>query len=276
MSHGCSIVGGSYFSGWPNLTIDTSAVQNRAQGILSWLYGVTGILYYRIDERLPQAWDANGLYAFGGNGDGTLVYPGKPFIIGGSTHIPLASIRLKALRDGFEDYELMKLVTDLGDPVFARQVGEALFQNLFSSNQPAESVYAAREALAERILVLRGHRPDLMVTALNAPASATRGRTILVGDRTTNVGGAPATESTTTQYYLSRDNILDAADIPLGSGRTVPDLDPGASAVGARPVRIPPSVPPGAYFITAQADNASVLAESQENNNSTARALTVH
>jgi hypothetical protein len=255
--------------------IDTSAVQNRAQGILSWLYGVTGILYYRIDERLPQAWDANGLYAFGGNGDGTLVYPGKPTIIGGSTDIPLASIRLKALRDGFEDYEFMKLVADLGDPVFARQIGETLFPNLFSSDQPAESVYAAREALAERILFLRGHRPDLMVTALGAPANAIRGRAMLVADRTTNVGGVRATEPTTTQYYLSVNNTLGSGDIPLGSGRAVPDLAAGASTVGAGSVRIPLGIAPGAYFLIARADNASVLAEGRENNNSTARALIV-
>ena len=275
MSHGCSIVGGSYFSGWPNLMIDTSAVQNRAQGILSWLYGVTGILYYRIDERLPQAWDANGLYAFGGNGDGTLVYPGKPSIIGGSTHIPLASIRLKALRDGFEDYELMKLVTDLGDPVFATQVGQNLFQNLFSSAQPAGSVYATREALAERILVLRGQSPDLSVTAVSAPANAIRGRAMIVADRTTNIGAARATEPTRTRYYLSLDSTLDGSDMPLGGGRAVPDLAAGASAVGARSVRIPLGIAPGAYFLIAQADDTSVLAESRENNNSTARALTV-
>ena len=154
--------------------IDTSAVQNRAQGILSWLYDVTGVLYFRIDERLPQAWDANGLYAFGGNGDGTLVYPGKPSIIGGSTHIPLASMRLKALRDGFEDYEFMKLVADLGDPAFARYVGEALFPRAFSSRQSAESLYATREALAERILVLRG-QPNLRVSKLTGRAVAAAG-----------------------------------------------------------------------------------------------------
>jgi hypothetical protein len=70
-------------------------------------------------------------------------------------------------------------------------------------------------------------------------------------------------------------NTLGSGDIPLGSGRAVPDLAAGASTVGAGSVRIPLGIAPGAYFLIARADNASVLAEGRENNNSTARALIV-
>eukprot|EP01048_Picozoa_sp_COSAG05_P026081 COSAG05_NODE_6941_length_878_cov_0.870347_1_plen_89_part_00 len=34
----------------------------------------------------------------GGNGEGTLFYPGRPDVIGGTTHIPVASMRLKMIR----------------------------------------------------------------------------------------------------------------------------------------------------------------------------------
>ena len=34
------------------------------------------------------------VYAFGGNGDGTLFYPGTPERIGGRTHIPVESLRI--------------------------------------------------------------------------------------------------------------------------------------------------------------------------------------
>ena len=151
LSHGCFIVGGDYFTGWPSLVVDTSAVQNRSQGMLSWLYGVTGILYYTIDLHLDRAWNGD-LYDFGGNGDGTLLYPGQPSVIGGQTDIPVASIRLKMLREGLEDYEYMKLVSDLGDPDFAQQVGQNLFPDVFASRQPSASLNAAHEALAQRIL----------------------------------------------------------------------------------------------------------------------------
>ena len=41
----------------------------------------------------------------GGNGDGNLLYPGTPDRIGGQSFIPIASVRLKQLRDGMEDNE---------------------------------------------------------------------------------------------------------------------------------------------------------------------------
>src|SRR5207237_5652795 len=103
MSHGCNIVGGDYFSGWPSFMVDNTAAQNRVQGILSWVYNVSGVLYWAIDNSLANAW--NNVYAYGGNGDGTLLYPGTPSVIGGTTNVPVASIRLKMIRQGFEDNE---------------------------------------------------------------------------------------------------------------------------------------------------------------------------
>lgn len=47
----------------------------------------------------------------GGNGEGTLFYPGRPDKIGGSDHIPVSSLRLTLIREGNEDYEC---VTKLG------------------------------------------------------------------------------------------------------------------------------------------------------------------
>src|SRR5262249_12332512 len=95
-------------------------------------------------------------YDFGGNGDGTLLYPGTPAVIGGVTNIPVASIRLKMIRKGFEDYEYMKLVSDLGDPGFAQQTGQTLFPNIYQSAQSPDAFHSAREALANRILTLKG------------------------------------------------------------------------------------------------------------------------
>lgn len=47
------------------------------------------------------------IYYFSGNGDGTYFYPGRPDKIGGTTHIPISSIRMKMLREGIEDYEYL-------------------------------------------------------------------------------------------------------------------------------------------------------------------------
>ena len=39
--------------------------------------------------------------------------PGRPDHIGGSSTVPIASLRLKQLRDGLEDLEYMYLLEDL-------------------------------------------------------------------------------------------------------------------------------------------------------------------
>jgi hypothetical protein len=197
MSHGCFVIGDNYFSGWPSLMVDNTSMQNRSQGMLSWLYDVSGVLYYATDLHLSTAW--NSVYDFGGNGDGTLLYPGKPSIIGGKTDIPIAGIRMKMIREGFEDYEYLKLVSDLGDPGFARQIGQALFPNVYSSVQPPASLYAAREALARRILELKGSPQSSNTPSLSSisPNNGTQGSTVNVTLTGTNLSGATLNVSNT-------------------------------------------------------------------------------
>jgi hypothetical protein len=156
-SHGCNTVGGSYFSGWPSFMIDNTSSQNRSQGMLSWLYKVNGVLYCDITYALANAW--NNPYAFGGWGDGTLLYPGKPSIIGGTSDIPVGSIRLQMIREGFQDYEYMKRVADLGDAGFAQSIGQSLFPEVYASNQKPDLVNNARLQLASRILDLTKQGP---------------------------------------------------------------------------------------------------------------------
>ena len=85
--------------------IDAPAgMQHQAQGWLSWLYQVSGELYYQIDLDFPTAF--NSQRSLGGYGDGTLMYPGLPSAsggnpgIGGADGIPLPSYRLKMMREG--------------------------------------------------------------------------------------------------------------------------------------------------------------------------------
>src|SRR5262249_54164354 len=113
-SHGCSVVGGDYFRGWPSYMIDDAPVRNRIMEWLSWKYDIHGELYFSVDEafsKKPDPWKDVSLY--GGNGDGTLFYPGRPQVIGGTTHIPIESIRLKLIREGLEDYEYLVMLTKL-------------------------------------------------------------------------------------------------------------------------------------------------------------------
>ncbi len=163
MSHGCggTVNFGStsasdlYFTGWPSYVIDASAVRNRAMQWLDFLFGVTGELYYETamaysHDPWSNQWD------FTGNGDGTLFYPGTPARIGGSTDIPVASLRLAQIRAGMEDFEYLKLVADLGDPVLARSLAAALFPHPYATEVAPAQLLAARARLAARIVELSG------------------------------------------------------------------------------------------------------------------------
>ncbi len=154
MSHGC---GGSatdpYFVGWPTYMIDASATRNRAMEWLSFKYRATGELYYETCMAYGQdPWTNQ--WAFNGNGDGTLFYPGTVARIGGTTDIPIASIRLKMIREGMEDYEYLKILEDAGDGAFAHQVVDGLFPEAYQTDVSPDALLAARATLADRIVAL--------------------------------------------------------------------------------------------------------------------------
>jgi hypothetical protein len=109
-SHGCNIVGGPYFAGWPSYMIDMPGASNRVMQWVAWKFRIEGELYYSMNEAYGQDNDPwENVRLFGGNGDGTLFYPGRPSRIGGQSDIPIESIRLKLIREGMEDYEYLAL-----------------------------------------------------------------------------------------------------------------------------------------------------------------------
>ena len=163
MSHGCggtvdmgsSNAWDQYTTGWPSYVIDASAARNRAMEWISFVEQASGELYWETAYAFSHdAWSNQ--WDFSGNGDGTLFYPGTPSRIGGTTDIPIASIRLKMIREGMEDYEYLKLLSDSGDPQMARSVARDLFPSAYHTDVDPAKVMAAREAIANRILQLTG------------------------------------------------------------------------------------------------------------------------
>jgi len=157
MSHGCAYgtnQNGDAAQRWPSYSVDASPAQNRAMEWVSYLEGATGELYYETALALPNAW--NDQYQFGGNGDGTLFYPGTTNVIGGQTDVPVASIRLALIRLGEQDYEWLKLVSDAGDPAFARQVARALVPSAYQVPDDGAAFQRARLQLISRYLQLTG------------------------------------------------------------------------------------------------------------------------
>lgn len=165
-SHGCAGVPVDSPStvGWPGYAIDAPPSQARAMGWLAFEYRVSGELYYQTTELLPSAWTSQ--YESGGNGDGTLFYPGTPAgrgpspAIGGRHHIPIESIRLKRIRDGREDYEYLRILGARGRRTAAMRIVKGLFGPpsvaMHQTTVDATALEAAREELAAMIT---GHPP---------------------------------------------------------------------------------------------------------------------
>jgi hypothetical protein len=129
------------WEGMPSVIIDQPPSQARSLGWQAFNFDVTGDYYFEGFQDLSQAWNTcagvkptNCQYSYGNNGDGTLFYPGTPDRIGGTTHIPLESIRLKRLRDGREDYEVLKWLSDNGHAATARSTAKGLFPAMNASN----------------------------------------------------------------------------------------------------------------------------------------------
>jgi hypothetical protein len=98
------------FGPYPNLFIDRPAAGQR---IIPWLaarYGFQGLLYWETTYLYRGDWNPwlNSRTSFP-NGEGNLLYPGTPELTGLGEHIPVPSLRLLLLREGFEDYEYLLL-----------------------------------------------------------------------------------------------------------------------------------------------------------------------
>ncbi len=134
----------------PNLFIDAPPAAAR---IIPWLihrYDGTGMVYYRVSQAYKDENDPwSNQYFFAANGDGTLVYPGYPGIHGLTEHRAVASLRMKLLRDGLEDYEYLVLAEGAGgDGV---EPGGGLVTSTTRWNHRLDEIVAARDRLAEVI-----------------------------------------------------------------------------------------------------------------------------
>jgi hypothetical protein len=149
-------------STWPSYMVDATPARNRVFQWLAYLDRIEGELYYATDYcwTATDCGDAKSgptkdpwvsIYAFGGNGDGTLFYPGTVAKIGGKTPVPVPSVRLALLRDGMEDFEYLHALDLAGDGAFATATAKGFITDATTfSNDPA-MMQAARVALGERM-----------------------------------------------------------------------------------------------------------------------------
>ncbi len=161
LSHGCAETGRSPGNdNWPSMMVDASAVANRVFGFLTAVtYEMGGMLYWDVGFALAQASEMPSpgvdawlsLYYFGGNGDGTLFYPGRPAQVGGTRHIPIESLRLKFVRDSLYDADYARLLRRSGEADFLRREVSRVVEKAWRWDPDPQAWLELRRRLAERI-----------------------------------------------------------------------------------------------------------------------------
>jgi hypothetical protein len=136
----------------PKWEIDFDPVNFRIQpGFISHSLNLTGMLYWRVDKWPSDPWnDVNnaGTYSSANYpGEGMLVYPGQPVGVNGV----VASMRLKWLRDGVEDYDYVQILKDLGKADLAMQIARSVGPDWTNWTRDPNAIAAARQKLGEAI-----------------------------------------------------------------------------------------------------------------------------
>jgi hypothetical protein len=108
-------------------------------------------LYFNTDEAYGKTDPWRDVRLFGGNGDGTLFYPGTPDIVGGKTHIPIESIRLKLIREGLEDYEYLTLLSHTLGPAHTQEIINKLVTNTYTFKHDPKTLYQVRAEIAREL-----------------------------------------------------------------------------------------------------------------------------
>jgi hypothetical protein len=128
--------------------IDQIASEQEATGWQSFNDGLTGELYWEVNRPTSQSLNTA---STGLTGDGTLFYPYVASQVGGKDPIPLESIRLKRIRNGQQDYELLHMATAQGlklpDGRTAHNISSTLFPSLSASAVTATALDTAEQDL---------------------------------------------------------------------------------------------------------------------------------
>ena len=134
----------------PYWQMDFPAQSYRIAPWLNRRYGITGLLYWSTvfwsaPDRNP--WEDPG-FRIRFNGDGFLFYPGDEAGVEG----PIASLRLKNLRDGMQDYEYFAILEARGGKDVVDEVVRAAVPTWGAWEQDPYRLLALRTRLAEEIL----------------------------------------------------------------------------------------------------------------------------
>ncbi|MCC7402430.1 MAG: DUF4091 domain-containing protein [Chitinophagaceae bacterium] len=118
---------------------------------INWQYKITGLLYWStMTDGVNNPWLFPGFIARHGtyNGGGFLIYPGTECGIKG----PIASIRLKNIRDGLTDYKYFTILESLAGREFVTNLVSKIAPNWWGINYNSQSILSVREEIAHQIM----------------------------------------------------------------------------------------------------------------------------
>jgi hypothetical protein len=139
----------------PEWMMDYPPINERIQaGFLNWTQGARGILYYRADGwtagNTISSWNNVNMLDCGGfsrPGDGIFLYPPAPI----ASNESAPGIRLKAIRDGVQDYEYAHILHTLGQGAFLDSVLRPIAASWTAWTRDADELERARTQLGQRI-----------------------------------------------------------------------------------------------------------------------------
>jgi len=146
----CNVGNGSN----PRWDIDFAPINERLQaGFLNQTQGATGLLYYTVDGW--SSGNAIGSYqnlntsACGvpGSADGMFIYPPGP--IASSESAP--GIRLKAVRDGIQDFEYVQILKNLGQAAFVNPIIQPIAASWSNWSHNPNALEGARLQLGQQL-----------------------------------------------------------------------------------------------------------------------------
>lgn len=137
----------------PYWHMDATMASHRTPTWMNYQYNIKGILYWSLTTRVLDNWNAPTFSHFGShfNGGGYFIYPGLPCGING----PVASIRLKNLRESMEDYEYLAIYEKLAGREAVLKAISKVAPEWWSTTDDPAAIFSAREFIANEIVKLK-------------------------------------------------------------------------------------------------------------------------
>jgi len=136
----------------PKWCLDFRIIEHRIFPWINEQYSAVGMLYWKTDNAGTEAWTSMSPF-LGCVSDGFLIYPGTSALTGFDG--PVASIRLKNLREGIEDYDYIQILKEMGGASYVGSFIDPVATSWSDWTRDPNVIYQSRENLAMKILELK-------------------------------------------------------------------------------------------------------------------------